>query len=64
MNIKKTFDPTSNTLNVKAQLNRNNNSISKDINIIGKILEKHSGALFLESEPGRTKFTVILPVDP
>ncbi len=31
------------------------------LHIIGKILEKHSGALFLESEPGRTRFTIILP---
>ena len=32
------------------------------LHIIGKILEKHKGALYLESEPGRTKFSVILPV--
>jgi signal transduction histidine kinase len=32
------------------------------LHIIGKILEKHAGALYLESEPGRTRFTVILPV--
>jgi signal transduction histidine kinase len=33
------------------------------LHIIGKILEKHAGALYLESEPGRTRFTVILPVE-
>ena len=33
------------------------------LHIIGKILEKHSGALYLESEPGRTRFTVVLPVE-
>jgi len=32
------------------------------LHIIGKILEKHSGALYLESEPGRTRFTVYLPL--
>jgi signal transduction histidine kinase len=32
------------------------------LHIIGKILEKHKGALYLESEPGRTRFSVILPV--
>lgn len=32
------------------------------LHIIGKILEKHAGALYLESEPGKTRFTVILPV--
>jgi signal transduction histidine kinase len=32
------------------------------LHIIGKILEKHAGALYLESEPGRTRFTVVLPV--
>jgi len=31
------------------------------LHIIGKILEKHAGALYLESEPGKTRFTVILP---
>ncbi|NBU99845.1 MAG: sensor histidine kinase, partial [Spirochaetia bacterium] len=34
------------------------------LHIIGKILEKHGGALFLESEPGRTRFTVLIPVEP
>jgi two-component system, NtrC family, sensor kinase len=33
------------------------------LHIIGKILEKHAGALYLESEPGKTRFTVILPVE-
>ncbi|NBU98576.1 MAG: GHKL domain-containing protein, partial [Spirochaetia bacterium] len=33
------------------------------LHIIGKILEKHSGALFLESEPKRTRFTVVLPME-
>ncbi len=33
------------------------------LHIIGKILEKHAGALYLESEPGRTRFTVILPME-
>jgi signal transduction histidine kinase len=32
------------------------------LHIIGKILEKHAGALYLESEPGKTRFTVVLPV--
>lgn len=32
------------------------------LHIIGKILEKHFGALYLESEPGKTKFTVMLPI--
>jgi signal transduction histidine kinase len=32
------------------------------LHIIGKILEKHGGALYLESEPGKTRFSVILPV--
>ncbi len=32
------------------------------LHIIGKILEKHKGALCLESEPGRTRFSVVLPV--
>lgn len=31
------------------------------LHIIGRILEKHGGALTLESEPGRTRFTVLLP---
>lgn len=31
------------------------------LHIIGRILEKHSGALALESEPGRTRFTILLP---
>jgi len=31
------------------------------LHIIGKILEKHEGALYLESEPGKTRFTVVLP---
>ena len=34
------------------------------LHIIGKILEKHAGALYLESEPGKTRFTVILPILP
>jgi signal transduction histidine kinase len=33
------------------------------LHIIGKILEKHGGALYLESEPGKTRFTVILPIE-
>jgi signal transduction histidine kinase len=33
------------------------------LHIIGKILEKHAGALYLESEPGKTRFTVVLPLD-
>ena len=32
------------------------------LHILSKILEKHEGALSLESEPGRTCFTVFLPV--
>jgi signal transduction histidine kinase len=32
------------------------------LHIIGKILEKHAGALYLESEPGRTRFSVMLPL--
>jgi signal transduction histidine kinase len=32
------------------------------LHIIGKILEKHEGALYLESEPGRTRFSVLLPL--
>jgi signal transduction histidine kinase len=32
------------------------------LHIIGKILEKHRGGLLLESEPGKTKFTVYLPM--
>ena len=32
------------------------------LHIIGKILEKHKGALYLESEPGRTKFSVFIPI--
>ena len=32
------------------------------LHIIGKILEKHEGALYLESEPGKTRFSVLLPV--
>ena len=32
------------------------------LHIIGKILEKHAGALYLESEVGKTRFTVILPM--
>jgi len=32
------------------------------LHIIGKILKKHEGALYLESEPGKTKFTIALPV--
>jgi two-component system, NtrC family, sensor kinase len=32
------------------------------LHIIGKILEKHKGALCLESEPGRTRFSVVLPM--
>ncbi len=31
------------------------------LHIIGRILEKHKGVLELESEPGRTKFTVMIP---
>ncbi len=33
------------------------------LHIIGKILEKHQGALFLESNPGSTKFSVVLPIE-
>jgi signal transduction histidine kinase len=32
------------------------------LHIIGKILEKHEGALYLESEPGKTRFSVLLPI--
>jgi signal transduction histidine kinase len=32
------------------------------LHIIGKILEKHSGALLLESQPGKTRFTIVLPM--
>jgi two-component system, NtrC family, sensor kinase len=32
------------------------------LHIVGKILEKHSGGLVLESQPGKTRFTVILPL--
>jgi len=32
------------------------------LHIIGKILEKHAGALYLESESGKTRFTVMLPL--
>jgi signal transduction histidine kinase len=31
------------------------------LHIIGRILEKHKGVLELESEPGRTKFTILIP---
>jgi signal transduction histidine kinase len=31
------------------------------LHIIGRILEKHKGILELESEPGRTKFTILIP---
>lgn len=31
------------------------------LHIIGKILEKHRGALVLESMPGKTKFTILIP---
>ena len=31
------------------------------LHIIGKILKKHEGALYLESEIGKTKFTIVLP---
>jgi signal transduction histidine kinase len=33
------------------------------LHIIGKILEKHKGMLSLESEPGKTKFSVFLPAE-
>ena len=33
------------------------------LHIITNILEKHKGALILESEPGKTRFTVLLPID-
>jgi signal transduction histidine kinase len=32
------------------------------LHIIKKILEKHNGELLLETEPGRTKFTVNIPI--
>jgi signal transduction histidine kinase len=32
------------------------------LHIIGKILEKHCGALILESQPGKTRFTIVLPM--
>jgi two-component system, NtrC family, sensor kinase len=32
------------------------------LHIVGKILEKHSGALILESQPGKTRFTIVLPM--
>ena len=31
------------------------------LHIIGRILEKHKGVLELESEPGKTKFTILIP---
>ncbi len=31
------------------------------LHIIGKILEKHKGILYLESEPGKTRFTIYIP---
>jgi signal transduction histidine kinase len=32
------------------------------LHIIKKILEKHKGVLLLDTEPGRTKFTVNIPI--
>ena len=32
------------------------------LGICKRIIEKHSGRLFFESEPGRTVFTVVLPL--
>ena len=32
------------------------------LHIVGKILEKHNGGLLLESEPGSTRFTIVLPI--
>jgi signal transduction histidine kinase len=32
------------------------------LHIIGKILKKHEGALYLETEPGKTKFIIVLPL--
>ena len=31
------------------------------LHIIGKILEKHKGILYLDSNPGKTRFTILLP---
>ena len=31
------------------------------LHIIGKILEKHAGILELDTEPGRTRFTIKIP---
>jgi signal transduction histidine kinase len=31
------------------------------LHIIGRILEKHKGVLELESEPGKTKFIILIP---
>ena len=33
------------------------------LHIIGKILEKHQGALFLDSVPGNTRFSVVIPTE-
>ena len=33
------------------------------LHIIGKILEKHNGMLSLESQPGKTKFSIFLPIE-
>jgi two-component system, NtrC family, sensor kinase len=32
------------------------------LHIVGKILEKHCGGLVLESQPGKTRFTIVLPL--
>ena len=32
------------------------------LHIVGKILEKHCGGLVLESQPGKTRLTIVLPL--
>ena len=34
------------------------------LDIVKKIIEKHSGKIAVESQPGRTTFTIFLPVEP
>ena len=33
------------------------------LHIIGKILEKHQGALYLNSIPGKTRFSIVIPIE-
>jgi signal transduction histidine kinase len=33
------------------------------LHIIGKILEKHQGALYLNSIPGNTRFSIVIPIE-